>query len=123
MREDSAFKTRFFDFFEDVIKHDLPDKVIPGFDPKVYEPRTQRPPKPPMVPEHAMPEEIQTIMDEWDDIFVEEIKMCGETLQRHEHRKVCEKYGNEGQCRFLFPHEIVDASYFDSDTNSIVLLC
>ena len=123
MREDSAFKTWFFDFFEDVIKHDLPDKVIPGFDPKVYEPRTQRPPKPPMVPEHAMPEEIQTIMDEWDDIFVEEIKMCGETLQRHEHRKVCEKYGNEGQCRFLFPHEIVDASYFDSDTNSIVLLC
>ena len=32
-------------------------------------------------------------------------------------------YGNEGKCCFLFPHEILDASYFDPDTNSVVLMC
>ena len=48
---------------------------------------------------------------------------CGEILQRHVCAPVCHKYGNESWCRFLFPHEIVDASYFDSDTKSIVLMC
>ena len=38
-------------------------------------------------------------------------------------RPVCHKYGNEGHCRFLFPHKIVEASYFDPDNNSIVLMC
>ena len=55
---------QFFNFFEDVIKHDPLDKVIPGFDPKVHEPCTQCLAKPPMVPEHAILEEIQLIMDE-----------------------------------------------------------
>ncbi|KAF8426439.1 hypothetical protein L210DRAFT_869136, partial [Boletus edulis BED1] len=62
-------------------------------------------------------------MKEWDSVFVTEIKKCGEALQRHECRPVCHKYGNEGRCRFLFPHEIVDASYFNPETNSTVLMC
>jgi hypothetical protein len=48
--------------------------------------------------------------------------MCGEALQRHECRKVCHKYGNDDRCRFLFPHEVVESSYFDPETNSIFLL-
>ena len=48
--------------------------------------------------------------------------MCGEVLQRHGCRKVCHKYGNDDRCRFLFPHEIVEASYFDPEMNSIFLL-
>ncbi|KAH0826495.1 hypothetical protein J3R83DRAFT_5499 [Lanmaoa asiatica] len=38
-------------------------------------------------------------------------------------RPVCHKYGNEGRCRFLFPHETVEALYFDPETNSVVLRC
>ncbi|KIM69874.1 hypothetical protein SCLCIDRAFT_101730 [Scleroderma citrinum Foug A] len=62
-------------------------------------------------------------MEEWESVVVTEIKKCGETLQCHVCAPVCHKYGNEGRCRFLFPHEIVDTSYFDSNTNSIVLRC
>jgi len=54
---------------------------------------------------------------------VTQIKICGEALQQHVCRPVCHKYGNENRCRFLFPHEIIDASYFDPESNSIVLMC
>ena len=36
---------------------------------------------------------------------------------------MCHKYRNDDACRFLFPHEIVEASYFDPETNAVVLLC
>jgi len=62
-------------------------------------------------------------MKEWNDDFVYEIKTCGEVLQRHFCRKVCHKYGNEGKCRFLFPHSVVEKSFFDKDSNSVVLMC
>ncbi|KAG2741456.1 hypothetical protein P692DRAFT_20750700, partial [Suillus brevipes Sb2] len=52
-----------------------------------------------------------------------EVKKCGEVLQRHHCRSVCHKYGNEGHCRFLFPHEEVDVSHFDAETNSVVFMC
>ncbi|KAG1874169.1 hypothetical protein C8R48DRAFT_593301, partial [Suillus tomentosus] len=52
-----------------------------------------------------------------------EIKRCGEVLQRHRCKRVCHKYGNEDQCRFLFPHEIVEESYYDADSKSVVLQC
>ncbi|KAH7916126.1 hypothetical protein BJ138DRAFT_996432, partial [Hygrophoropsis aurantiaca] len=63
------------------------------------------------------------ILEDWESVFISEVKKTGEILQRHVCRPVCHKYGNESRCRFLFPHEIVDASYFDSETNSIVLVC
>jgi len=62
------------------------------------------------------------MLNEWESVFCTQIKMCGEVLQRHGRRKVCHKYGNDDRCRFLFPHEIVEASYFDLETNSIFLL-
>ncbi|KAI0064805.1 hypothetical protein BV25DRAFT_1775194, partial [Artomyces pyxidatus] len=62
-------------------------------------------------------------LDEWDDVFLTQVKMCGESLQRHTCRKVCHKYGKDDHCRFLFPHEIVDKSYFDVENNAVVLVC
>jgi len=84
-------------------------------DPK-FEPHIQCPP---IVPDELSEEE----MKDWSDDFVYEIKLCGEVLQRHTCRKICHKYGNEGKCQFMFLHEIVDKSYFDKQTNSVILLC
>lgn len=63
------------------------------------------------------------VLGEWESIFQSEVKKCGEALQRHHCRAVCHKYGNEGKCRFQFPHEIVEKSHFDSDMNVISLMC
>jgi len=63
------------------------------------------------------------VMQEWDAVCATEIKWCGEVLQRHRCQPVCHKYANADHCRFLFPHEIVDASSFDSKSNSVVLMC
>ncbi|KAG2737790.1 hypothetical protein P692DRAFT_201651508, partial [Suillus brevipes Sb2] len=62
-------------------------------------------------------------LDDWKALHTSEVKKCGEVLQRHHCRSVCHKYGNEGRCRFLFPHEVVDVSHFDAETNSVVLMC
>ncbi|TEB31910.1 hypothetical protein FA13DRAFT_1590768, partial [Coprinellus micaceus] len=63
------------------------------------------------------------ILNMWDSVMVTEIKKCGEVLQRHTCHPVCHKYGNTDHCRFLFPHEVVAASYFDPETDTIALLC
>ncbi|KAJ8580978.1 hypothetical protein M405DRAFT_685725, partial [Rhizopogon salebrosus TDB-379] len=63
------------------------------------------------------------VLNEWESVFMTEVKLTGEVLQRHTCKPVCHKYGHNNECRFLFPHEIVDASYFDYNTNSVVLLC
>ncbi|KAG2110389.1 uncharacterized protein F5147DRAFT_525872, partial [Suillus discolor] len=67
--------------------------------------------------------EVRIVQKDWDSVFASEIKKCGEVLQCHQCRAVCHKYGNEDRCRFLFPHELVDMSYFDAETNSVVLAC
>src|SRR5467141_3991875 len=41
----------------------------------------------------------------------------------HVCQKVCHKYGNDGKCHFMFPHEIVDRSHFDKKRNSVFLVC
>jgi len=115
MRDDPSFQERFFAFFEDAIHHHLPDIDL-DVD-KSFEPRTERPPKPPQVDTHL------DMLNEWESVFCTQVKMCGEALQRHECRKVCHKYGNDNRCRFLFPHEVVETSHFDAETNSIFLLC
>jgi hypothetical protein len=115
MRNDDDFQRRFFAFFEDVIHHHLPEIDAVEVD-KSFEPRIERPPQPP--PPGAILEEL----NKWESVFCTQVKMCGEVLQRHGCRKVCHKYRNDDHCRFLFPHEIVEASYFDPETNSIFLL-
>jgi len=116
LKEDSGFKKHFFDFFEDTIHHHLPE--IEGNVDPAFEPRVERPILPPTSKNPAI-EGLKT----WESAFVTEIKKCGEILQCHVCKPVCHKYGNNNQCRFLFPHEIVEASYFDTDTNSVVLMC
>ena len=59
----------------------------------------------------------------WRSFMDTEVKKLGEILQRHRCKPVCHKYGNDDKCRFLFPHEIVESSYFDQDSNSVVLKC
>jgi len=108
------YQKQFFDFFESIIQHHLPDIEVNI--PNDYEPRVERPPIPPSNSEHP----TLDVVKEWDSVYITEVKKCGEVLQRHVCHPVCHKYG---RCRFLFPHEIVEASYFDPETNSVVLLC
>jgi len=117
LQRDPEYEKKFFDFFESIIYHHLPDVDV-AIDPS-YEPRIERPPIPPKA-EKECPIDI---LNEWDEVYATEVKMCGEVLQRHVCRAVCHKYGNDGKCQFLFPHEIVEASYFDADTNSVIFLC
>ncbi len=111
---DIEFETRFFSFFENICCHSFPE--VDYARNTNFEPHVQRPPD---VPHNMSDKE----MKEWNDDFVYEIKTCGEVLQRHFCRKVCHKYGNEGKCRFLFPHSVVEKSFFDKDSNSVVLMC
>src|SRR5882724_8854638 len=115
LKNDLEFENLFFfSYFENISYHSLPDLDY-CMDPKI-EPCIQHPP---IVPDELSEEE----MKDWSDDFVYEIKLCVEVLQRHTCRKVCHKYGNEGKCSFMFPHEIVDKSYFDKNTNSVILVC
>ncbi|KAG8912353.1 hypothetical protein FRC01_005141, partial [Tulasnella sp. 417] len=75
LRDSQDFQERFFSFFEHIIHHHLPDVELP--EDSSFEPRTQRPP---------LPSLYQTI-EEWDEVFLTEIKACGEVLQRHLCRK------------------------------------
>ncbi len=93
------------------------DLLDPG-----YEPRIQRPIPPPDLSGESMSElQKAQIMEDWTRTFLLDVKGCGEALQRHVCLPVCHKYGNEGKCRFLFPHDVVEASHFDAESNSIML--
>ena len=72
---DIEYQKQFLSFFDDIIWHHLPDIEIKVN--KSFEPRIERPPCPPKydAPLH--------IIEEWDSVFVTEIKKCGEILQRH----------------------------------------
>jgi hypothetical protein len=118
LTDELDFEKQFFDYFEDIIWHHLPD-VEQEVD-KKYEPRVECPPAPPAVTSDGTPEQI---IKEWRAFMQSEVKKLGEVLQRHECRPVCHKYGNENQCRFQFPHDHEPRSYFDPDTNSIVMKC
>jgi len=105
----------FFSFFETISCHSLPD-IDYVLDPK-FEPHCQHPP---IVPDNYSSEDD---LKDWSDEFLYEINSCGKVLQRHVCRKVFHKAGNESKFRFLFIHEIPDKSYFDKETNSVILMC
>ncbi|KAK0448217.1 hypothetical protein EV421DRAFT_1665268, partial [Armillaria borealis] len=56
--------------------------------------------------------------------FQEEVKYCGELLQRHKHKHedVCYKY-DHATCRFQFPHDYAACSLYDKETKSVTLAC
>jgi hypothetical protein len=108
MRNDPVWKDQFFAYFEDVVKHELPDTADVA-DP-AYEPCSDRPPNPDAIDFAAE--------------FVSDVKKLGECVQRHSTpcKPVCHKYGSR-DCRFGFPHDIVENSAFHQDSNSILLCC
>lgn len=123
MKEDDSFRNRFFAFFKDVVRHQLPDvDVPPGFDPRTYKPGTELPPAPLSLLNVGEDRDENEIWN-WEAEFETEVKLCGEALQRHHCRAVCHKYGNLDKCRFRFPHEIVNVSHFEAENNSINLIC
>ena len=114
---DDTYQKQFFEYWESIIKHNVPD--VDEDVPSDYEPRTQRPPIPPSIPPNA-----DFVTDsEWLSIYSSEVKKCAEVLQRHICRPVCHKYGHESNCRFNFPHDFVEFSHFDKDINSVILAC
>ena len=117
LTDNPEYQKQFFDYFESIIQHHLPDLEVNI--PENHEPRVERPPVPPFPLEHP----TLDLLNEWESAYITKVKKCGEILQRHVCHPVCHKYGNEGKCWFLFPHEIVEASYFDADKNAVVLLC
>lgn len=100
-----------------ITKHHLPVVDIPLAD---HDPRTENPPEPPDLC-NLTAEQIDQIIADWEAIFVVEVKRLGEKCQRHVCRPVCHKYGNEGKCRFLFPHATVLNAYYDEASQSIIL--
>jgi hypothetical protein len=108
----TGFEKQLCDFLENIIWHHIPDTNTPiNFE---RNPRVERPLHVP---------DLESNYDQWETEFLQEVKLCAEKLQRHECRKVCHKYGNENNCRFDFPHDIVLESYFDHSTNALYLLC
>jgi hypothetical protein len=118
LKSNPGFQQQFFSYFEDIIQHHLPDVDV-AIDVH-YEPRVERPPFP---PEFSTTTCSSDVLREWRSFMDTEVKKLGEVLQRHRCRPVCHKYGNVENCRFLFPHEFEPFSYFDDDTNSVVLKC
>jgi hypothetical protein len=112
---DHKYQQRFFAFFEEIIHHHLPDIEV-EIDSK-FDPCMECPPEPPAGDVNA------DVMSEWESMFAMQIKQCGEVLQHHTCRAVCHIYGNTDKCRFLFPHEVVDESSFDPNSNSVVFKC
>jgi hypothetical protein len=109
MRENPDWQKQFFTFFEDIIKHHLPDTDdVPMPDREL---RGERPP-------HL--DSVDFLQD-----FTSDVKLLGEQVQRHDdpcRKNVCFKYGSK-ECRFGFPHEVVEKSSFNPETNSIMLKC
>lgn len=74
LRDDNDYQRNFFEFFEDIIHHHLPN-IEMEVDPK-FKPRIERPPVPPTVNETTPID----VLNEWESAFVAEIKKCGEVL-------------------------------------------
>jgi hypothetical protein len=109
MKQHPEWQAQFFRFFEDIIRHHLPDTDDePQPDREL---RAERPPKPDN--------------PDFEREFRSDYKLLGEQVQRHDdpcRKNVCFKYGSK-ECCFGFPHEIVQSSSFDEKTNSITLKC
>ncbi|KAJ3832214.1 hypothetical protein F5878DRAFT_499991, partial [Lentinula raphanica] len=60
-------------------------------------------------------------VQQWKMEMNDDHKTLGEHLQRHVCGQVCTKGRKPGSdCRFGYPHEIVEHSSFDKDSNSII---
>ena len=109
MKANPEWQQQFFDFFEDIIKHHLPDtddELLPD-----QELRSERPP--------------HLDNTDFEHEFNADVKLLGEQVQRHDNpcrKNVCFKYGST-ECRFGYPHDIIEKSYFDESANAVILKC
>jgi len=117
LKSSPGFDLKVFYFFEETIKHHLPNIEV-NID-KEYEPCSE-------CPLHAPPSPYSWEMfdlDEWKVDFETEVKECGEKLWQHDCHAVCHIYGNANKCCFHYPHDVVEQSSFDANTNSLILKC
>lgn len=124
LRDNVNYQTQYFSFFEDIIQHHLPLVSLDSDREDITDPRCERPPRPPdPLLKGSNPilydEQLKVFYQEMSD---EEIKRCGERMQRHQCQKVCHKYGNDNKCRFKFPHELVEKSWYDEVNNAVVFI-
>lgn len=119
-----AYQEQVFEYFEDAIRHDLPNVHCPELDDPNYNPRTEMPPPVPDLGSIENEVDLQEAIHNWNGVFVYEVKKCGEKLQRHVCKDTCWKYRKDNLriCRFMFPHEQIEASYYDEETQSIILV-
>ncbi|KZV80624.1 hypothetical protein EXIGLDRAFT_629850, partial [Exidia glandulosa HHB12029] len=102
-----------------MIRHHLPSvEYEPAAD---YNPRLERPPKPPAEACHPVADSSSEAVKDWVDDFEWDVKKLGENVQRHICKDVCTAYNFQGPCRFLFPHEVHESSSYDPETKSITL--
>ncbi|KAE8220552.1 hypothetical protein CF319_g5935 [Tilletia indica] len=109
MRSDAEFKERYFAFFDDLLAHGYPptnDNQQTEPPPTTRKPRQERP--------------IRPSSATYEDDFREDLHLLAHEVQRHRCTFTCFKGGRES-CRFLFPHDVVETSTFDEETNSISL--
>ncbi|KAJ4487106.1 hypothetical protein C8J55DRAFT_423740, partial [Lentinula edodes] len=78
---------------------------------------------PPDVPElDSEVDDSNELLLAWQKLFTDEHKKVGEQLQRHRCRPVCHKGKSaNSDCRFGYPHDVVEHSSFDLSHNSIIL--
>ncbi|KAE8233254.1 hypothetical protein CF326_g1707 [Tilletia indica] len=109
MQSDEEFQERYLRFFDELLMHGYPssdgNQEGPP-QPTGRKPRQERPPHP------SDPD--------YSDQFDVDHSLLAHEVQRHRCTFTCFKGGRKS-CRFLFPHEVVPLSSFDSETNSIHL--
>lgn len=124
LKGNPVYQEKYFSFFEDVIQHHLPDVPLDSKHEMITDPRCERPPRP---PDPLLKESNPILYDEqlrvfYQELSDEEIKRCGERMQRHQCQKVCHKYGNDNKCRFKYPHDLVEKSWYDEENKAVVFI-
>ncbi len=75
LRQSEEYRTRFFSFFDNIIKHDLPPIACDALLDKEYDPRIERPIPPPSLDNSSMNErERVVIMEKWVRDFLIDVK-------------------------------------------------
>ncbi|KAE8248570.1 hypothetical protein A4X13_0g5554, partial [Tilletia indica] len=108
MQTDEEFRQRYLQFFDDLLTHGYPSTDGTQQEPSSTKrkPRQERPP---------FPSE-----SDYAEQFTQDHSLLAHEVQRHRCTFTCFKGGRDS-CRFLFPHEVVEHSTFDPDSNSIQL--
>jgi len=107
---DSEYQKQFFDYFETIIHHHLPDIEVEISND--YNPCVECPPVPPTLSQHP----TLDVLNEWESVYATEVKKCYNGL-----------FVGQFVINIAMKENLVFffhmASYFDPEINPIVLLC